>query len=219
MAEKIVSPGVFTNEIDASFLPAAIGDIGAAIIGPTVKGPHLTPTVVESYAEYQAKFGDSFKSGSQYYTYFTSIAAKNYLQHAGRLTVVRVAGDGITNASASVSTTEDATTGDTAVGLTQVRGLALEDVNKELGTNYSKDDLLNDPEISKLVGKTYLNQQLKRFGDKKLALAAYNYGPTNVEELTQGSMLNYHKLPPKVKDYVSFVLGKVIPEIKPKPLP
>jgi len=103
MAEKIVSPGVFTNEIDASFLPAAVGDIGAALIGPTVKGPHLVPTVVESYAEYQAKFGDSFKSGSQYYTYFTSIAAKNYLQHAGKLTVVRIAGDGITNASASIT--------------------------------------------------------------------------------------------------------------------
>ncbi len=112
----------------------------------------------------------------------------------------------------------DIETGDTAVGLTQVRGLALEDVNKELGTNYSKDDLLNDPEISKLVGKTYLNQQLKRFGDKKLALAAYNYGPTNVEELTQGSMLNYHKLPSEVKSYVSFILDKTIPEIKPKPI-
>ena len=31
MAEKVVSPGVFTNEIDASFLPAAIGDIGAVV--------------------------------------------------------------------------------------------------------------------------------------------------------------------------------------------
>ena len=41
MAEKVVSPGVFTNEIDQSFLPAAIGEIGAAIIGPTVKGPAL----------------------------------------------------------------------------------------------------------------------------------------------------------------------------------
>ena len=124
MAEKIVSPGVFTNEIDASFLPAAIGDIGAALIGPTVKGPHLVPTVVESYAEYQALFGDSFKSGSQYYTYFTSIAAKNYLQHAGRLTVVRVAGAGITNASASISTTEDATTGNTATGSGTITGWA-----------------------------------------------------------------------------------------------
>ena len=50
MAEKIVSPGVFTNEIDASFLSAAIGDIGAAVLGPTVKGPVGIPTVVTSYA-------------------------------------------------------------------------------------------------------------------------------------------------------------------------
>ena len=48
MAEKVVSPGVFTNEIDASFLPAAIGEIGAAVIGPTVKGPALVPTIVSS---------------------------------------------------------------------------------------------------------------------------------------------------------------------------
>ena len=111
----------------------------------------------------------------------------------------------------------DIETGDKAVGLTQVRGLALEDVNKELGTSYTKDNLLNKPEISKLVGKTYLNQQLKRFGDKRLALAAYNLGPTAVQEITEGSMLNYHKLPSSVKDYVSFVLDEVIPEIKPKP--
>ena len=63
MAEKIISPGVFTNEIDQSFLPAAIGEIGAAVIGPTVKGPAMVPTVVTSYAEFQEKFGDTFKSG------------------------------------------------------------------------------------------------------------------------------------------------------------
>ena len=49
--EKVVSPGVFTNEIDQSFLPAAIGNIGAAIVGPTVKGPAMVPTVVSSYSE------------------------------------------------------------------------------------------------------------------------------------------------------------------------
>ena len=48
MAEKIISPGVFTNEIDQSFLPAAIGDIGAAVVGPTLKGPILVPTVVNN---------------------------------------------------------------------------------------------------------------------------------------------------------------------------
>ena len=53
MAEKIVSPGVFTKEIDASFLPAAIGEIGGVVVGPTVKGPAGVPTVVESYSEFQ----------------------------------------------------------------------------------------------------------------------------------------------------------------------
>ena len=46
MAEQIISPGVFTNEVDQSFLPAAVGEIGAAVIGPTVKGPAMIPTVV-----------------------------------------------------------------------------------------------------------------------------------------------------------------------------
>mgnify|MGYP000971659486 CR=1 FL=1 len=35
MAERIVSPGVFTNEKDLSFLPAGIAAIGAVIIGTT----------------------------------------------------------------------------------------------------------------------------------------------------------------------------------------
>ena len=64
MAERIVSPGVFTREIDQSFLPAAVGAIGAAVIGPTVKGPAMVPTVVSSYSEYVQIFGDTFTTGS-----------------------------------------------------------------------------------------------------------------------------------------------------------
>ena len=90
MAEKIISPGVFTNEIDQSFLPAAIADIGAVVIGPTVKGPALTPTVVESYTDFQNKFGDSFKSGSNYLQFLTSHTAEQYLRQGGPLTVVRI---------------------------------------------------------------------------------------------------------------------------------
>ena len=63
MSEKIVSPGVFSKEIDQSFLPAALGNIGAAIIGPTVKGKAMVPTVVSSYSEFVSKFGNTFKSG------------------------------------------------------------------------------------------------------------------------------------------------------------
>ena len=42
MAERIVSPGVFTREKDLSFLPQGIGEIGAALIGPTDFGPAYT---------------------------------------------------------------------------------------------------------------------------------------------------------------------------------
>lgn len=57
MAERIVSPGVYTKEIDQSFLPGAIAQIGAAVVGPTVKGPALVPTTVSSYSEYANIFG------------------------------------------------------------------------------------------------------------------------------------------------------------------
>ena len=90
MAEKVVSPGVFTNEIDASFLPAAIGDIGAVVIGQTRKGPAMIPTVVNSMAEFEATFGTTFRSGSNYFQYLTSHTAEQYLSNGGPLTVVRV---------------------------------------------------------------------------------------------------------------------------------
>ena len=103
MAEKIVSPGVYTNEIDQSFLPAALGPIGSAIIGPTVKGPVLTPTVVSSYSEYVQIFGEVIESGSNSFQYLTSHTAKEYLAQGGPATIVRVAEPNLGRASASVA--------------------------------------------------------------------------------------------------------------------
>jgi len=95
MAEKIISPGVFTNEVDQSYLPAGVMAIGAAIVGPTVKGPAGIPTIVSSYSEYTQIFGDKFESGSgavlDTYKYLTSYSAQEYLKYADTLTVVRVA--------------------------------------------------------------------------------------------------------------------------------
>ena len=91
MAEKILSPGVFTNEIHHSFLPATAGPIGAAVVGPTVKGPILEPTMVNSYSEYVNIFGELVESGSDKYQFLTSHTAKEYLRIGGPLTVVRVA--------------------------------------------------------------------------------------------------------------------------------
>jgi len=87
MAEKIVSPGVFTAEKDLSFLPQGIAAIGAAFIGPTTKGPSMIPTSVSSYGEFVQIFGDTNPNLYLPYT------AKEYLQNSGQLTVVRTLHD------------------------------------------------------------------------------------------------------------------------------
>ena len=56
MAEQIVSPGVFTRENDQSFITQQPVTVGAAILGPTVKGPVEAPTVVTSYSEFKNKY-------------------------------------------------------------------------------------------------------------------------------------------------------------------
>ena len=56
MAEQIISPGVFTRENDLSFLPQGVGQIGAAIIGPTEAGPAFIPTVVRSFSDFETRF-------------------------------------------------------------------------------------------------------------------------------------------------------------------
>ena len=88
MAERIVSPGVFTREKDLSFLPQAIGEIGAAIIGPTKKGPAFTPTQISNFQEFEEMFGGV---DNRFYTPYT---VEQYLRSAGTVTVVRVVGLG-----------------------------------------------------------------------------------------------------------------------------
>jgi len=85
MAEKIVSPGVFTKENDLSFLQQGVSEIGAAFIGPFKEGP-LTPTIVNSQAEFEQLFGSVDD------TYYTPLAVQNYLREAGTATICRVAG-------------------------------------------------------------------------------------------------------------------------------
>jgi hypothetical protein len=102
MAETLLSPGVLARENDQSFLTAQPVQAGAAILGPTVKGPTV-PTVVTSYSQYQNKFGTLVQSGSDFYTYFTSIAAYNYFQNGGdSLLVGRVTNGTYTAASSSI---------------------------------------------------------------------------------------------------------------------
>jgi len=104
MAETLISPGVLARENDQSFITQQPVTVGAAIIGPTVKGPVEIPTVVTTYSDYLSKFGGTFLSGGQEYSYFTSIAAYNYFQQGGEtLLVARVASGSWSPASASIA--------------------------------------------------------------------------------------------------------------------
>lgn len=94
MAERIVSPGVFTQERDLSFLEQGVGEIAGAFIGPTPRGPAFIPTIVTSPTDFEAKFG--VPDGKS----FLGSTVKNYLRESGQATVVRVLGlDGYDNAT------------------------------------------------------------------------------------------------------------------------
>jgi hypothetical protein len=103
MAETLISPGVLARENDSSFITQQPVTVGAAIIGPTVKGPVEVPTVVTTYSDYLNKFGGAFLSGGAEYSFLTQIAAYNYFQQGGEsLIVARV----VSGAFASATSTD-----------------------------------------------------------------------------------------------------------------
>jgi hypothetical protein len=103
MAETLLSPGVLARENDSSFIGARPVTFGAAIIGPAVMGPVNIPTAVSTFSQYEAIFGGTVESGSQYYTYLNSIAARNYFAQGGEsLLVTRVVTGSFTSATSSI---------------------------------------------------------------------------------------------------------------------
>ena len=102
MAETLISPGVLARENDQSFIRQQPVNVGAAIIGPTVKGPVEIPTLVTSYSDYVNKFGDVLESGSDNYSFLTSITAYNYFNNGGTsLLVARVVSGSYTSATST----------------------------------------------------------------------------------------------------------------------
>jgi len=119
MPNFTVSPGVTTNELDQTFLTGQPVQAGAAIIGPTVKGPVEVPTLVTSYSQYTNLFGDTFISGGIKYSYLTSIAAYNYFNYGGSsLLVARVASGSYTSATTPITSSTRLTTASLSLNLT-----------------------------------------------------------------------------------------------------
>ena len=88
MAETLISPGVLARENDQSQITSQPVQAGAAIVGPTVLGRVGIPKLVTSYSEYLANYGSTFQSGSDEYTFFTSISAYNYFNNGGTSLIV-----------------------------------------------------------------------------------------------------------------------------------
>ncbi len=75
-----------------------------------------------------------------------------------------------------------------AVGLMQLLPNTAESLAEETHRPWSGEHALLDPTFNISLGVRYLAQLHKRFGSLDLALAAYNYGPTRVEEMRRQGM-------------------------------
>lgn len=104
MANNIVSPGIYINENDQSFIPEGITEAGAALVTPSVKGPVRIPTVVSSYADYVAKFGSTIEYSGSTQAFYGSTAAYAYFNNGGStLLVSRVVTGSYTSATQDCS--------------------------------------------------------------------------------------------------------------------
>ena len=155
MAEEVLlSPGVLAIENDQSFVTQQPVQAGAAIIGPTVKGPVGIPTVVTTYSEYLNKFGDVFISGSQTFSYLTSISAYNYFNNGGNtLLVTRVVSGSFTPATSSLIPTSTAATSASAnINLTYVSASVASVGSSSFGVNgitflFTGSNVANTPTV------------------------------------------------------------------------
>lgn len=72
-----------------------------------------------------------------------------------------------------------------AKGLMQIMPYVAKSLAHELGIEWSGDRTLFNPYLNVRIGSYYLFQLIKEFNDPRLALAAYNYGPTYIKSLKE----------------------------------
>ena len=99
---KFVSPGVFINEIDNSFIPQSPDAIGPVVIGRSRKGKAMEPVKIESYSEFVNAFGDTvpgfgggdiYRAGNFQSPMYGTYASKAFLNsNVAPLTYIRLLG-------------------------------------------------------------------------------------------------------------------------------
>ena len=219
MASTLISPGILTLENDQSFITQQPVTVGAAIIGPTVKGPVEVPTIVTSYSQYQNTFGTTFTSASNVYTYFTSIAAYNYFANGGEsLLVARVVSGSFTGAQAVISgsntsgsfiletlsegiimnsTSSLDPSGSLASGSSDNVRFEIQNANTASGTFTLLVRQGNDNTVSPIVLETWTNLSLDPLAPNYIAKVIgdyeYNYNSTVNQIVVTGSYPNASK--------------------------
>lgn len=89
------TPGFYPNEIDNSFQPEALQQVGGAFVGLTEFGPAFSPTIVQNWDDFQKRFGGENTD------YYMPYAVKGYLKYQSPAAIVRVLGTSIPSLSIS----------------------------------------------------------------------------------------------------------------------
>jgi len=94
-SKVFVSPGVYTSEVDLSFVAQSVGVTTLGIVGETLKGPAFEPIFIKSFDEFQTVFGGTSPEKFVNTTipkYEAAYIAKAYLQQSNQLFVTRILG-------------------------------------------------------------------------------------------------------------------------------
>ena len=94
-SKVFVSPGVYTSEVDLSFVAQSVGVTTLGIVGETIKGPAFEPIFIRNFDEFQTYFGGTSPEkfvNTQIPKYEASYIAKAYLQQSNQLFVTRILG-------------------------------------------------------------------------------------------------------------------------------
>jgi len=94
-SKVFVSPGVYTSEVDLSFVAQSVGVTTLGIVGETLKGPAFEPIFIRNFDEFTNFFGGTTPEkfiNTQIPKYEASYIAKAYLQQSNQLFVTRILG-------------------------------------------------------------------------------------------------------------------------------
>ena len=94
-SKVFVSPGVYTSEVDLSFVSQSVGVTTLGIVGETLKGPAFEPIFITNFDEFSTYFGGTSPEkfiNTQIPKYEAAYIAKAYLQQSNQLFVTRILG-------------------------------------------------------------------------------------------------------------------------------